>query len=246
MENKPSLSIMIPAYNEEENIEQSIDNVLNAFKKVGFQKYEILVFNDGSADATGEIAEKAALKDPNIRVIHNKKNMNMGYNYRKAIELARCEYLGWAPGDNETPPGALEIVFEGVGKADSVISFTANQNIRPLARRVISRIYTASLNFLFGLDLRYFNGFNIHPVKMLRKLDLRTNSFACHAEAVICILKYNPNHSYVSPPTFIKPRAGEAKAFRIKNIITTVKAILSLFWRVQIRKNMNPARNSFE
>jgi hypothetical protein len=123
-----------------------------------------------------------------------------------------------------------------VGGADSIIAYTANQNIRPISRRIISKIYTASLNFLFGLNLKYFNGLNVHPVKMLKNLDLRTNSFACNAEAAICILKSNPNHSYIEVPTYIKPRQGKVKAFRFKNIITTVKAVFSLFWRIQIRR----------
>lgn len=234
---RPSLSVMIPAYNEEENIEPSIRKVLDAFKKLNFENYEIIVFDDGSTDRTGEIAEKVALEDSNIRVVHNEKNMNLGYNYRKAIELVSCEYLGWAPGDNETPSESLEIVFESVGKTASVIPYTLNQEIRPMARRIISKVYTASLNFLFGLNLKYFNGLNVHPVRALRKLDLRTNSFACNAEAVICLLKSNPNHSYIQPGYPIKPRLGEVKAFRIKNVISTMTAILSLFWRIQIKRH---------
>ncbi|MGF3555147.1 MAG: glycosyltransferase family 2 protein, partial [Thermoplasmatota archaeon] len=68
-------TIVIPAWNEEEVIEETINTVENYFKKKNF---ELLIVNDGSTDKTTEIVEKLMKKYSNLRLVNHEKNLGMG------------------------------------------------------------------------------------------------------------------------------------------------------------------------
>ena len=91
MKTHKSITVMIPAYNEEENLAKAFEKFDKAVKSV-FDDYEFIIFNDCSSDRTGEIADELAKKNKRVRVVHNKKNMNLGYNYREGIKLSQKEF----------------------------------------------------------------------------------------------------------------------------------------------------------
>src|SRR3989344_7951124 len=85
------LSITVPALNEEGNIANSVKEIQEGVKgKV--KDYEIMIFDDGSTDKTGKIADKLAKKSPKIKIIHNRSNKGVGYCYREGLRLAKFEY----------------------------------------------------------------------------------------------------------------------------------------------------------
>ena len=94
---KLTISLIIPALNEEAGLEPTVNKVIQALGEK-FTDYEILIVNDGSQDKTGEIAERLAANNYHIRVFHNPKNLGLGYNYRRGVGLATKDYIGWVPG----------------------------------------------------------------------------------------------------------------------------------------------------
>jgi glycosyltransferase involved in cell wall biosynthesis len=227
---KPTLSLIIPALNEEANIAAAVQEVLQA---VGdrFADYELLLFDDGSRDQTGAIMDKLAAGNPRIRVTHNATPRNLGGVYKQGVALARFDYVTWAPGDNENPAGALVPVYEAIGKADIVVPYPANARVRPLARRVISRCYTLLMNLLFGHWLPYYNGTAVFPASDLRRIEIRTNSFAYQSEILVKLLRLGK--SCVTVAVNIQPRPGRSsKAFRWRNVATVVKSVVCLFGEV--------------
>ncbi|MEE9558129.1 MAG: glycosyltransferase family 2 protein, partial [Candidatus Brocadiales bacterium] len=97
---KPTISIIIPALNEEDNIEPAVNKVISALDG-RFSDYELLVFDDGSTDNTGAIIDRLAGNDKNVRAIHNENNMGLGYSYKKGVQLAKNDYIVMFPGDNQ-------------------------------------------------------------------------------------------------------------------------------------------------
>ncbi len=151
---KPTISVIIPALNEENNITSTIENVLLTIGDK-FSDYEIIVFNDCSSDRTGDIIEELAATNKKIKVINNKNTMGFGYNYRKGVELANYDYISMIPGDNEISLESINSMYSAIGKADMIIPYTVNFWVRPLMRQYLSRIFTKTLNFLF---LGFFKG----------------------------------------------------------------------------------------
>lgn len=227
-----SLSIIIPAFNEEKNIRGAIQTAETVAEE-GIFDYEILVFNDGSQDQTGIFADREAQRNPKIRVIHNQGNKGFGYNFRKGVEMARCDYLTIHPGDNEHPADTVRNLFAQVGRADLVLAYNSRPEVRPWSRRLCSSIFSYLLNFLFCLRIRYYNGPNIIRREMLRRVPMTTNSFAYMAEIVIQLVKSGAD--YIETGFFVNGREhGNTKAFKLSNLIQVMLTVLKLWWRVMI------------
>lgn len=229
----PSLTVIVPAYNESANIDSTVRTIRAA---VGdrFVDHEILIFNDCSRDDTGARADALARQYPTVKVIHNETNRGLGYNYRRGVELARMDYVTMIPGDNEIESDSVERIFAQVGRADVVIPYTANPQIRPLSRRLISRAFTTFVNLVFGRRLRYYNGCCVHRRTLLQSVPIDTEGFAYSAAILVRLLRKGA--TYVETPMYIKAREhGATKAFRVKNVVSVVSTLVNLIVEVHFR-----------
>ncbi len=224
---------MVPALNEQKNIENTIKEIKKGIKGK-LSNYEILIFDDGSKDSTGRIAEGLKNKDKKIRVIHNSSNRGMGYCYKTGQKLAKFEYYMYIPGDNQFPAKALSLLTSKIGKADIIIPFVTNMNIRPLMRQIISSTFTNLLNILFGLNITYYNAPVIHNLKILRKIPQNPNSgHAYQAEILIRSLKSGASYLEVGYEMYER-MGGKTTAFKWKNTQRVITTILRLFWQLQV------------
>lgn len=232
---KPSLSIIVPCLNEEGNIKDTVASIKEALGSTGrFADYEILIFNDGSTDNTGKIIDSLEKTEKGVKAIHNPKNMGFGYNYTEGVRAAKNDYIIMIPGDNEIPSEAIKKVFGQAGKADVIIPYTANQNVRKPARRIVSKVFVALMNTLFGLRLNYYNGTCIIKSSLLKKVPLKTWGFAYMAAILVRLLRSGA--SYLEVGVEIKPReTGKSKAFAPRNVASVLWALSELFWDVRIK-----------
>lgn len=229
---KPTLSVIVPALNEERHLGDAVAEVIQAIGD-RFADWEILVFDDGSSDATGRIADDLARVEPRILVTHNARPRNLGGVYKQGVEMARFEYVVMIPGDNENPASAMIPVFEAVGRAEIVLPYPENERARSPLRVLISKSYVALLNSLFSLDIPYYNGTVVHRVENARRFPIATNSFAYQSELLIQLLRAGT--SYVAVPIRIAPRAGRrSKALRPENVAGVLSAIGRLFFQLRI------------
>jgi len=239
---KKSITIIVPAYNEEKYLSSAIKKY-NKVAKNRFKDYEIIIFDDCSIDKTGEIADALARRNPRIRVIHNKKNKGMGYNFRKGVELATKEYCTMFMGEGETWERSLMRLLDNIGKADIIISYIGNRKIRSLYRRVISDGFVTLLNLLFDLRLKYYNGYNMYKTRDLKRVKLTTNSFACQAEAIVRLLKSKKRYSYFQIPYYTRKTTGSS-LFRIKNLIGVIRTVTQLFIDIYFKKEFFKRRKT--
>ncbi len=228
-----SISVIIPAYNEETKLKPTVDSVLEHLENNGVSDFEIIIFNDASTDKTVEVADEWVKQFSQIKVVHNPKNMNLGFNIARGFQLATKEYVGFVPGDNETDSEALDNILQVLGVADIVIPYIKNPEVRPLARRFLSTTYVTIINAAFGLKMRYYNGMCFFKTSMVQKVPVSTFGFAYMTEILVKMLKSGA--TFVEVPMINKARErGATKAFRIKNILSVFKTFLKLFWEVQI------------
>jgi dolichol-phosphate mannosyltransferase len=222
----PTLSVIIPAFNEEANIENAVINIRSVVSKY-FSDWELLVFDDGSSDHTGAIADEMALSDPKIRVIHHLIPHNLGGCYKEGLRLASKEFLIMVPGDNECGVDVMERIFKLVGRADMIIPYTENPEVRPVTRRILSRAFVFLVNALTGNHLSYYNGAVLHTTAIINSIEIHTDSFGYQAEALVKLLK--AGHSYLEVGTKIDYRpSGVSKALRPNNILTVARFLSTL------------------
>ena len=111
MDQKNYLSIVIPAYKEEERIHKILDAICDYVKLKDFS-VEVIVVVDGSKDKTAEKAKEYENKIKNYKVIDRKVNMGKGYTVKEGVLAAEGEYILFTDADNSTPVEQVDKLLE--------------------------------------------------------------------------------------------------------------------------------------
>ncbi|SNS18685.1 Glycosyltransferase involved in cell wall bisynthesis [Humidesulfovibrio mexicanus] len=221
-----TLSIVIPAYNEEANIRATVEDILWAIGD-RFHDFELIIVDDGSADATGRIIDELAASNRHIRAEHNPHNMGFGASYKRGVSLARMNYVGIIPGDNEIVGHSIAAILDLVGSADIIVPFTMNMEVRPYSRRLFSRLYTLIMNMLFTCELQYYNGPVIHRRDVLMSTPINTSGFAFQSTLLVRLVR--SGRSFIEVPMYLRPRlGGRSTALKPKNVVSVCLAIARL------------------
>lgn len=223
---KKSVSVLVSAYNEEDNIVDAVQSVKNALSGV-CSDWEILVVDDGSTDTTGKISDELAQKDSRIVVIHHTKNRGLGDTFRAAVKQASKEYFTLFPGDNEMDWRSLRDLLQETTDTDIVFSYTMGPAKRPLYRRFFSVAFTVITNLLFGFHVKYYNGPFILRTALVKKIPLITKDFLIFAELKIRLLKSGARYKE-TPFQNIGRKHGTSKAFSLKNMIRSIRTLILL------------------
>ena len=117
---KKSVSIVLPAFNEQDNISYFLKVLLKNLKKID---YEIIIVNDFSSDNTLKIAETFSKKNKKIKIINNKKNLGFGGSFKEGVKFSKKENIIVLPGDGETNPKRIFQEFRNL-KENKILIFS--------------------------------------------------------------------------------------------------------------------------
>jgi glycosyltransferase involved in cell wall biosynthesis len=116
--------------------------------------YEVIVVNDGSADATAEIADELARTYPRVRVVHHPANRGYGGALQTGFRSATKDWVFYTDGDAQYDPAELALLWARMSdNADLVNGYKISRS-DPLHRIVIGRLYHHIVSTLFGLSVR--------------------------------------------------------------------------------------------
>lgn len=225
---KNSITIAIPTYNEEENIEWVVKDTLKNLPKY-FKEYEVVIVDDGSKDKTPEITDKLADKFPKIvRVIHQP---NGGYSKAMlaGIMAASKEFVAYMPADGQFLVDDMRHCFERIKDSDLVLGYRGSRPDYTPKRIVFSYGYLLLLLILFGIKYIDVGWVNIWRTKKVQKLDLRgTGGIFVLTEIVVKFMK-NGYKIDEAPSYYHVRKLGEVKNAKLKVVIATFLTALK-FW----------------
>lgn len=216
----------MPAYNEVDNIDEAITNVLRAVEGIAGD-LEIIVIDDGSKDATGEIARKRSAQDKRIKCVTNEHNMGYGYSYRRGVGMATKEYVAVYTSDNDMHWESLRDLIANIGEADIISPYTSNAHERAFARRFFSSSFTLFMNIIFGLNMKYFNGPYVTRREILQPLHIRSNGLTVLAECKVKLMRQGYTCKEI-PFTHVQRQKGKSSALSYKSIKAAFIAVWDL------------------
>ena len=231
MPGSDSITVLVPALNEETGLAEAVTTMTAALAD-SFSEYEILIFDDGSTDATGRIADELAAANPAVTAIHHKTPHGLGGVIREGWQRARMQSVMWVDGQGVTSREALDRIFAERGKADLIVPYASNQHERALLRRIIARMFVGWMNFVFRLDLHQYTHLVVCPSAIARGLRLRSSSHALQAEALVKMIKSGCSYVQVGVEDRFNLPGRRSKAFKIANVIGVVSAMLLTVWDV--------------
>jgi glycosyltransferase involved in cell wall biosynthesis len=222
-----SLSIIVPAYCEAENILDTLENVTRALAPVQLI-HEILVIDDGSGDGTGALVTANLSRFPGVRLLTNERNLGFGASYRRGVEAASLDHIVMVHGDNAWGHETLREFFSHVGQADIVIGYTRRMwRERTWQRTLISKTFTSLVNIITRQRLTYYNGLQIHQASILKSLQIESHGYGFQAEVLVKALYRTRSYLEVAMDLNERKR-GESQAFRLKNVLDVARTLALL------------------
>jgi dolichol-phosphate mannosyltransferase len=219
-----SLSIIIPAYNESENILDTLENVTKALEPLPV-RHEILVIDDGSTDTTAALVTSHLSRFPAVRLLVNERNMGFGWSYRRGVDAASLDHIVMVHGDNAWGYETLREFFSRVGDADVIVGYTRDMwGTRTKTRTLISKAYTGVVNLITRRHLKYYNGLQIHTAPVLKSLRIQSSGYGFQSEVLVKSLRRTRTVIEV-PMDLIEREKGESKAFRLKNVVDVFRTL---------------------
>lgn len=200
-----SISIVIPAFNEQENIELIIKDTNKKLSHY-FKDYEIIVVDDGSIDNTGQILDKLAKRNPKLHVIHQK---NGGYSRAMltGIKKATKEFIAYLPADGQFMVDDMRYCFEYLNRADLILGYRGGRPDYTVRRMFMSYGYLMLLVLLFNIKYMDVGWVNIWKTSKVQKMQLKdTGGIFILTEIVVKFMR--KKYRIIEAPSFYHPRLG--------------------------------------
>lgn len=226
-----SLSIVIPAYNEAENIEALIKDIKSKLNG-HIPGLEVIVVNDGSTDATGEICEKLARASGNgVRTIHHLHNEGYGVALRNGFKAARGELVFFTDADNQFNIAEIMDLLPYAHDYEIVAGYRKKRQ-DPLLRCWLSRGYNLLANFLLGTKVRDFNcAFKVFHRSLFDQIEINSFGYLVNAEIFAKALQMGCRIKEVPVSHFPRTK-GQSKA-GIKNVPFIAAGLLKLWYHLK-------------
>jgi len=146
------LSVFFPAYNEEANLENTVEKAIPVLEDVA-EKYELIIVDDGSKDKTGEVAKRLAEKYSFIQVITHNPNQGYGAALRSGFYNSRLEWIVTVDSDGQFDFSEVDKLIERSKKADVVVGYRLNRQ-DSMIRKIFGWGWTLLANLLLGIKVR--------------------------------------------------------------------------------------------
>jgi glycosyltransferase involved in cell wall biosynthesis len=126
----PSLSVVLPAFNEQYNLRATVEAARQILPMVAAQ-WEIIVVNDGSGDATGQICDTLASHIPEVRAVHHPDNKGYGAALKSGIVEAQYDWIFFSDSDGQFDFAEISRLLEHAETSDIVAGYRKRRNDPP-------------------------------------------------------------------------------------------------------------------
>ena len=197
------------------------------------RKSEIVIVDDGCPERSGYYAKKISKKIKDIKIIFHKKNLGYGAAIKTGLKNCKYQWIFQTDGDAEYDVNDLLKLLKKTEGSDLVVTYRLKKKYKT-SRIVISWIYNFVLRTLFRTNFKDIStGSRLIKRSLLKKINLISNSPFLGAELAIKSkykgLKVSEVGIHTYPRTF-----GSGSSVSLKNILLTIKEMLTLFIKIKI------------
>lgn len=155
-----SLSVFLPAYNEEDSIASTVENVVKVLKTLDLD-WEVLVINDGSKDKTGEVVKELEKKYPNVKLVNHEINKGYGHALKTGFAKSKYPWVAFVDSDGQFDFMEIKKLIGKTDEADVILGYRLNR-ADPIQRRVFTWGWKMLAMALLGLNVKdYSCGFKL-------------------------------------------------------------------------------------
>lgn len=152
-----SISIVIPAYNEERRLPATLDSVLDYLRQATFSSAEVLVVDDGSRDGTALVARDFASRYPEVRLLENPGNRGKGYAVRHGMLKAKGDWILFSDADLSAPIAELDKLLAAARERGARVAIGSRALDRSLIK-IHQSVFRENAGRIFNLCMRLVTG----------------------------------------------------------------------------------------
>lgn len=237
MHREESISITIPALNEEKTIEKVCRDAVHAVSKIT-KNYEVLLVDDGSTDSTGKIMDKLKKEfRGKIYVIHHNKNKGFTGVMKTCYSNAKNNLIFLGPSDGQFDYSELKSFISAIRGNDFAVAYRVVNKER-LIRKINSFFFHLLSRLLFGIKLKEFSSCIMYTKKVRDSIQITSNDSSCLFLPEL-IFKANRNkYKFAEVPIhFYKRQYGRANGSDIKIILYTLKEMVKFWFSTKFSQN---------
>lgn len=217
---RPSISAVLPAYNEEANIRPVTEGLRAALAR-HCERFEILIVDDGSTDATPALADALAAEYPEVRAIHHRPNRGYGAALRSGFTSARMPLVFYTDSDGQFVPDEIGLLTDRMDGADIVTGYRADRQ-DPWKRKFFSWGFKKFIGMIFGVHVRDCDcAFKLYRREVFDEITIASDQFFVDAEV---LAKANALGYVIDEvPVTHLARAGGQSTVRLGHILSTLR-----------------------
>jgi glycosyltransferase involved in cell wall biosynthesis len=226
-----AISAVLPAFNEEENIETAGSKMAEVLRSLELRDWEVIIVDDGSEDRTGSIADRLAAQDPeHVRVFHHQPNLGYARALKTGFGNARHDLVFYTDSDNQFDVGELNKMLPLIQDADIVCGFRIYR-FDPLSRLVLSWGYNLLVRIIFRIRVKDVDcAFKLFRRSVFEKVTIESKKFFVDAE-VLAKARY---HGFRMVELGVRhyPRPAGRSTVRPSHILTTLAEIARMWFDI--------------
>lgn len=236
------ISVLIPAFNEEENILPTVKETIAVFNDLG-KDYEVIVVDDGSYDGTYNAVEKELGQfNDRVKIERYTPNQGKGFAIKYGFNFVTGDYVLFLDADLDLHPSQIanflylmkrekaDIVMGSKRHKDSIVDY-------PKSRKFLSNGYYFLIKILFGLPVKDTQtGFKLFRYEALKNGISRiiVKRYAFDLELLVVLHKLG--YKIIECPIYLKPTRRYYNRIGLKGIYDTMIDTMAIFYRLYIKR----------
>lgn len=225
------ISAVLPAYNEEAALERTTADLRAVLVRLG-RPFEIVIVNDGSADATPVLADRLARDDAAVRVVHHPRNLGYGAALKSGFAAARHAWVFLMDSDGQFDPAELPRFVAAAGEADFVVGYRP-ERADPAHRTVYAKIWAGMMSLLLGVGVRDVDcAFKLMRRAFLDRMALESGGAFLSAEMLAKARRMGARFCEL-PVTHLPRRAGASTGGTLRVLVRAFVELARVGWKVR-------------
>lgn len=227
-----SLSIILPAYNEEKNLPKVINQIIEVVDELKLDA-EIIVVDDGSTDKTREVITELEKKHPIVKGFFHEQNKGYGGALISGFQEANKDYIFFMDADGQFDFKEIKKLLPYVNEFDIVAGYRV-QRADSLIRKINAAIFNLVVRILFGLKIKDIDcAFKIYKSDAVKNISFETKGALINTEILLKAKMAGARIKQV--PVSHYPRLyGEQTGADIKVVLRAFKEILELWVKYKL------------
>jgi glycosyltransferase involved in cell wall biosynthesis len=228
---RPGLSVLVPAYNEEQLLEASVA-AIRAAAAEACEDFELVIVDDGSADRTAEVLDALAAADERVRAFHHERNRGIGGGITTAARNAQCDRAIICPVDSPLSAAQMQAFLAVSGPDTIVVGYRPERLGYRGWQQVGSAVYHWLACALLGLRLRDINWIHLYPTRLFAELDIEFGGIVYLAEVLAKARRLGYRFVEIEAPMAARIK-GVATISKPRTIWRTFWDLWRLWWRLR-------------